>query len=84
MEDDELAALASEDGGFSLIEILQLLDPQHRTAVVLHYVEGHRISDIAQMLDAPVGTIKRQLMQARIYLRRVIGTEANSHGGVKV
>ena len=65
-----------------MIEILQSLRPQHRAAVVLHYVEGHRIRDIAQMLDVPVGTLKRQLMEARRVLRKAIGPQADQHGGV--
>ena len=83
LEDEALASLASEQGDFSLTEILDMLAPQHRTAVVLHYVEGYRIKDIAQMLDMPAGTVKRQLMQARIHLRKAIGPEADLHGGIK-
>lgn len=82
LEDDALAAFAGEDGGFSMAEILQSLSPRHRTIVVLHYLESYRIRDIARMLDTPAGTVKRQLMQARMYLRKAIGPQADLHGGI--
>lgn len=82
LEDDALAALAREDGGFSIVEILQSLTPECRTTVVLHYLEGHRIRDIARMLDTPVGTIKTRLMKARVYMRKAVGPQADLHGGI--
>jgi RNA polymerase sigma-70 factor (ECF subfamily) len=83
LEDDALASLANDNDDFSLMEMLHLLSPEHRTAVVLHYVERYRIRDIAQMLDTPVGTVKRQLMQARLYLRKALGPQAELDGGIE-
>lgn len=82
LADDALAALASEEKGFSMVEILQLLKPESRTVVVLHYLESYRIRDIAQMLGMPAGTVKRRLMEARIYLRKAMGPQTDSQGGI--
>lgn len=82
LEDDVLATLASDDSGLSMDETLELLPPEHRTTVVLHYLEGYKVRDIAQMLDTPVGTIKTRLMKARMYLRKAMGVSTDQHGGV--
>lgn len=42
--DELMATLASEPSDFSMIETLQFLSPEHRTAVILYYLEGYRIS----------------------------------------
>lgn len=33
--------------------------------MTLHYLDGWRVSEIAQMLDIPEGTVKTRLMHAR-------------------
>ena len=82
IEEDALAAISSEDDHYSTLEMLQGLSPEHRLVVVLHYLEGYKIRDIAQMLATPAGTIKSRLMKARIYLRIAIPTGADIHGGI--
>jgi len=45
------------------------LDDDRRTVVLLHDVEGYRLTEIAEMLDLPVGTLKSRLHRARHQLR---------------
>jgi len=40
-----------------------------RAVVLLHDVEGYRLTEIAEMLDLPVGTLKSRLHRARRQLR---------------
>lgn len=40
-----------------------------RLTMVLHYVEGYEIREIAQMLHLPVGTVKTRLMRGREKMR---------------
>lgn len=41
------------------------LTPQMRACMTLHYLDGWRVPEIAQMLDIPEGTVKTRLMHAR-------------------
>lgn len=52
LEDDALATLASDSSGISMVDILQSLSPEHRLAVMLHYMEGYRVRDIVQKRNA--------------------------------
>lgn len=49
------------------------LQPQQRVVVVLHYLSGLNLDEIAQIVDAPVGTVKSRLYYARENLRRRLG-----------
>ncbi len=44
-----------------------------RALVLLHYVEGHRHREIAELLGIPEGTSKARLARARELMRRAIG-----------
>lgn len=49
------------------------LQPQQRVVVVLHYLSGLNLDEIAVIVDAPVGTVKSRLYYARENLRRQLG-----------
>ena len=44
---------------------LALLDPPHRTVLVLRDVEGLAYEEIAELTDTPLGTVKGRLFRAR-------------------
>lgn len=44
-----------------------------RVVVVLHYLSGLSLEEIAEILDCPVGTVKSRLYYARENLRRRLG-----------
>ncbi len=48
------------------------LPGKYRTVIHLHYFEGLSVTEIAQMLDAPEGTIKSQLSRGRALLRDML------------
>ena len=79
---DEAAseALANEDGSPSNVaeqaELRRLvlgavdeLGPKHRLVVVLHYLNGLNLTEIAQVVDCPIGTVKSRLHYALRRLR---------------
>lgn len=70
LEENDTARLAGNHGAYAVVEILSYLSPEHRVAVVLYYLEGYRVRDIAQMLGVPAGTVKSRLRNARICLRQ--------------
>ena len=49
------------------------LHPQQRVVVVLHYLSGLNLDEIAEIVGAPVGTVKSRLYYARENLRRRLG-----------
>jgi RNA polymerase sigma-70 factor (ECF subfamily) len=49
--------------------LLQLNEDQ-RTLVVLHDVEGYKLTELQQMLDIPIGTLKSRLHRAREQLKK--------------
>lgn len=51
------------------------LDPTARSLLVLHYVDGRPLGEIAAALGAPLGTIKWRLWRARRALDRALEKE---------
>lgn len=51
-------------------EAIRDLPFNQRVVVVLHYLNGQNLDEIAQILDCPVGTVKSRLHYARETLRR--------------
>lgn len=49
----------------AVMDALAELTPQMRVCMTLHYLDGWRVPEIAQMLDIPEGTVKTRLMHAR-------------------
>ena len=66
MTDEELAreeAPASDP--LSVREAIECLKPEWRTVILLYYLEGCSVGEIAQMLHIPQGTVKSRLLYAR-------------------
>jgi RNA polymerase sigma-70 factor (ECF subfamily) len=80
LEDAADETLANEEGSPSSIaeqaELRRLviaavdeLGPKHRLVVVLHYLNGLNLTEIAEVVDCPVGTVKSRLHYALRRLR---------------
>lgn len=54
-------------------EAISALHFNQRVVIVLHYLSGLSLDEIAEILDCPVGTIKSRLYYARENLRRRLG-----------
>jgi len=52
-----------------------MLSEPHRTLLAFHYVHGRSVADLAAMTDAPVGTVKSRLFDARRALERALERE---------
>jgi len=48
------------------------LPPGHRVVIILHYLEGLSLKEIAYVIDVPEGTVKSRLHYARESLRKTI------------
>ena len=55
---------------FEFKEMLGMLDESYRIILVLYYVEGFRIADIASILNMNENTVKTRLVRARVQLKQ--------------
>lgn len=68
----ELPETARQDASlaeFEFKEMLELVDEKYRIILVLHYVEGFKISEIAELLELNENTVKTRLSRAREQIR---------------
>lgn len=80
--------IAPPDGDPALHDALLKLDEAMRIPVLLHYMEGYAIKEIAGILRLPSGTVKTRLMRGRNKLRQLLEQdereqeeqEVRSHG----
>jgi len=75
-EDQLLELLPDED----IRSAMQALPDQFRTTVYYADVEGYRCSEIADLTDAPVGTVVSRLHRGRRQLRRRLADVARERG----
>ena len=70
---DQVAAAPGSCGdGLDIARALAALDPDHRTAAVLHFCEGLTLAETAAALGVPVGTAKSRLFHARRRLKAAL------------
>ena len=58
-----------------VMEAIGALKPELRTAMLLHYVDGYAVQDIAGSLGIPQGTVKSRLRSARKRLKQTLLVE---------
>lgn len=66
---------AAPDALPELHQILSSLDEKYRLPMVLYYVEGYSVEEIARMLRMPQGTLKSRLHRGRLLLRDTLDME---------
>lgn len=65
-----------EDRNYSdLYQALERLDEKYRLTVVLYYIEGFSVAEIAGMMQTTEGTVKSRLHRARNSLRKTLEQE---------
>lgn len=63
---------AYEGGNKPLRDALLALDMKLRLPVLLYYMEGYKLREIAQILDIPEGTVKTRLSRAKNKLKTLL------------
>ena len=72
-EAGEIAAESHEDDGLhSLLHTLTHLPEKHRSAIVLHHLEGFSVEKTAQMLGISVSAVKMRLSRGREALKELL------------
>lgn len=56
---------------FEFKEMLNLVDEKYRIILILYYVEGFRISEIAEILQLNENTVKTRLARSRVQIKEV-------------
>jgi len=51
------------------------LNPDQRSLIALHDMEGYTLPELSDMLGTPVGTLKSRLHRARSMLREILGKQ---------
>lgn len=63
-------------------EAIRSLSPKHRAVIVLYYLHGFSLAEIAYILDCPVGTVKSRLHYACRNLERYLKDDRRVSTGV--
>lgn len=66
------------DADPALYRLFTALPDKYRLPVVLHYVEGYPVREVAAMLRLPQGTVKTRLRRGRERLRALMAEEVRA------
>ncbi len=67
----------------ALYESLLRMEEKYRLPLVLFYLEGYSVKEIADILKAPEGTVKSRLSRGRNYLREIMAADYPEEFGRK-
>jgi len=59
----------------ALEKALSQLSDEHRLIVLLHDTEGYKLTEIQELMDLPLGTVKSRLHRARGRLREILSAD---------
>jgi len=69
------AATVEQEWRQILQRAIDALPPAHRVVIILHYLDGLSLKEIAYVTDVPEGTVKSRLYYARERLRSILERE---------
>ena len=67
--------------GFANVEwksLLRYLEEKYRTVIILYYVEGFKVREIAEILDISESTVKARMVTARQKIGDIIAVEGSA------
>lgn len=73
---EEIAAEENEQH-IEIFQILEKLPVKYKTVIVLHYLEGFSVEEIARMLRISASAVKMRLSRGREQMKEVIEREEN-------
>jgi RNA polymerase sigma-70 factor (ECF subfamily) len=62
-----------------VLECVDTLGPKHKVVVVLHYLNGLNLAEIAEIVEVPIGTVKSRLH----YALRKLRVQLSAHPGLE-
>ena len=77
---DEITEMAAEEKELNteIFQILEKLPVKNKTAMILHYLEGFSVEEIALMLHVSVSAVKMRLSRGREQMKEEIEKEENN------
>lgn len=72
---DTLPEPEQRDENRDLTEVLRILDKKQRLCVLLHYIEGYSVREVAGMLGIGESAVKLRLMRGRRKLKELLSEE---------
>lgn len=72
---EEVPALQHHQEEGPLKAALLQLEERYRMPILLHYVEGYSVTEVAQILRVPQGTVKTWLFRGRKALKAILKEE---------
>ena len=69
----EARSLTEQQNDLGLFDAIMELKTELRLVIVLHYIEGFKTMEMAEILKIPEGTVKSRLSRARIELKSAFG-----------
>lgn len=63
------------DANEDLYRLFTAMPEKYRLPMILHYVEGYPVRDVATMLRLPQGTVKTRLRRGRMQLKEAMRAE---------
>jgi RNA polymerase sigma-70 factor (ECF subfamily) len=75
--------MVNEMDGLLVMEALLEIDEQHRTPLVLFYLQDLSYREIAEILDVPIGTVMSRLSRSKVALRNHLAARAAQHNTSK-
>lgn len=89
--EDRIEQVADDSDALLRLEQQQILDRAlddidagQRDTVTLHYIEGYAVTEVAEILEVSVGTVKSRLHRARRHLREILASGEPSGSPVRV
>lgn len=79
LSDNEPAPESVRPEAQSIVHVALLeLTVEHRTVIVLHHLEGFSVTEVAEILDIPEGTVKSRLFHAKENLHGILKSKGVS------
>ena len=66
-----------ENNNLDLLNAIMSLNRKYRVIIVLYYIDGYKINEIAKLLNLPVGTIGSRLSKAKTKLKDYLKGDDN-------
>lgn len=74
LDDEVLSTIGDTKADYTeLYMSIDSLNAGLREVIILHYINGYSVDELAELLDIPAGTVKSRLYKARQELKNIYG-----------
>lgn len=75
MNISDLQLFSKNEENFGLLDTLMKLPDKHKVVLLLYYVEGYRVEEVAAILNITASAVKKRLQRGRELIRERHGKE---------